>query len=160
MLQFVKESGQDLRYAWRLLMKSPGFAVVAVLTLALGIGGNTATFTVIHSVLLRPLAYRDPNRVVQISGGSTSVRFDQMKAEARSYTGIGAYLRGIENIALSGGAEPEVLKGARVSANFLNILEVEPLLGPRLSSGGRHTRRSSRGDDQRGAMAQALRRRS
>ena len=55
----------------------------------------------IHSVLLRPLAYRDPNRVV--SGGSTSVRFHQMKAEARSYTGIGAYLRGIENIALSEG---------------------------------------------------------
>ncbi len=129
MSQFVKESGQDLRYAWRLLMKSPGFTVVAVLTLALGIGGNTATFTVIHSVLLKPLAYHDPDRVVQISGGSTSVRFDEMKAEARSYTGIGAYLRGIENIALSGGAEPEVLKGARVSANFLSILEVEPVLG-------------------------------
>jgi putative ABC transport system permease protein len=129
MVKFVKEFEQDLQYAWRLLLKSPGFAGVAVLTIALGIGGNTAMFTLIRSVLLKPLSYRDPDRVVQMSGGATSVRFEQIRAEARSYAGVGAYRGGLQNITLSGGAEPEVLKGASVSANFLEILEVEPLLG-------------------------------
>src|SRR5579863_3536399 len=110
MWRFLKESGQDMRHGRRLLMTSPGFTLVAVLTLALGIGGNTATFTVIHSVLLKPLAYRDPDHIVQISEGSTSVRFDEMRAETRSYSGVGAYLRGVENITLSGGSEPEVMK--------------------------------------------------
>ena len=64
----------NIRYALRQFRMSPVFTVAAMLTLALGIGGNTTTFTVIHSVLLKPLAYRDPDRVVQISGGSTSVR--------------------------------------------------------------------------------------
>ena len=120
----------DLRFAIRQLRKSPGFTLTAVLILGLGIGGNTAMFTVIRSVLLRPLPYRDPDRLVQVSGGATSVRFDEMKATARSYAELGDFQDGfIENLALSSGGEPEVLKGARVSANFLNILEVNPLLG-------------------------------
>ncbi len=126
---FLESVGQDLLYALRTMRKNRAFTATAVFTLALGIGGNTAMFTVIRSVLLKPLAYRDPDRVVQISGGATSVRFEEIRAEARSYTGVGAYRGGLQNITLSGGAEPEVLKGASVSANFLSILEVEPLLG-------------------------------
>jgi predicted permease len=107
------------------------FAAAAVLTMALGIGGDTAMFTVIRSVLLKPLAYPEPDRLVEVSGAATSIRFDEMKATAKSYAGLGAYLmaRGDESITLASSAEPEVLKSARVSANFLSILEVKPLVG-------------------------------
>jgi putative ABC transport system permease protein len=120
---------QDLRYALRQLRRSPGFTAVSLLTLALGIGANTAMFSVIHAVLLKPLQYREPDRVVLIVDGATSTRFDEIKAASRSYTEIGAYTVGPEDLALSGIAEPEVLKGARVSADFLHILGVSPLLG-------------------------------
>ncbi len=122
---------QDMLYALRAMRHSRSFAAAAVLTLALGIGGDTAMFTVIHSVLLKPLAYREPDRLVEVSGGATSIRFDEMKAAAKSYAGLGDYLMagGVESITLSGNTEPEVLKSASVSANFLSILEVKPLVG-------------------------------
>jgi putative ABC transport system permease protein len=120
---------QDLHYALRQLRKNAGFTAVALLTLTLGIGANTAMFSVIHAVLLKPLDYRDPDRVVLIADGATSMRFDEMKVASRSYTDIGAYSVGPEELALSGVAEPEMLKGARVSANFLHILGVSPLQG-------------------------------
>lgn len=129
--KFSEPIGRDLLYALRTMRQHRTFTASAVLTLALGIGGNTALFAVIRSVLLKPLAYREPDRLVEVSGGATSVRFDEMKAAARSYTGLGDYFLGggVESITLSGSAEPEVLKSARVSANFLNILQVDPLLG-------------------------------
>lgn len=119
----------DVKYGLRQLGRSPGFTLVAVVTLALGIGGSAAMFTVINAVLLKPLAYGDPDRLVQISGGATEIRFEEMRAVARSFTDIGAYTGGLENVTISGGSEPEALKGARVSANFLTILGVAPLLG-------------------------------
>jgi putative ABC transport system permease protein len=126
---FFEALAHDLSYTLRTVRKNPAFAATAVLTLALGIGGATAMFTLIRSVLLKPLAYRDPDRLVQISGGATSVRFEEMKNGARSYSGLGDYLDNVFDVTLSGGAEPEVLKGMTVSANFLDILEVQPLLG-------------------------------
>jgi putative ABC transport system permease protein len=119
---------QDLRYALRQLRKNPGFTTVALLTLTLGIGANTAMFSVIHAVLLKPLEYREPDRVVLVADGATPIRFDEMVAASRCYTEVGAYA-GPEDMALSGIAEPEVLKGARVSANFLHILGVSLLQG-------------------------------
>jgi len=120
---------QDLRHGLRMLAKNPGFTTVAVLTLALGIGANAGLFTVIRSVLLKPLDYPDPNRLVEISGGATSIRFEEMRSAFRSYSGVGAFRGGMETATLSGGAGPEVLNEARVSANFLRVLGVEPALG-------------------------------
>ena len=120
---------QDLRYALRQLRKNPGFTAVALLTLTLGIGANTAIFSVVHAVLLKPLAYHDQERVVLVTEGATPVRFEEMTAASRSYTELGDFAVGFEEMALSGAAEPEMLKGARVSANFLHILGVSPLLG-------------------------------
>jgi len=118
----------DTLYALRTMRKEPAFAATAVLTLALAIGGNTAMFTVIHAVLLKPLPYPDSDRLVRISGGATPSRFAEMKAGAHSFSGIGAFTSE-DNPTLSGGAQPEVLKGVRVSANYLQILGVDPILG-------------------------------
>jgi predicted permease len=119
---------QDTRFALRTVRKKPAFATTAVLTLALAIGGNTAMFTVIRAVLLKPLQYRDPERLVSISGGATPTRFAEMRAGARSFSELGAFI-GPGNVTLSGGAEPEVLKEVRVSADFLRVPGVEPMLG-------------------------------
>jgi putative ABC transport system permease protein len=131
--------GQDLRYTARMLRKSPTFTLTVVLTLALGIGGNTAMFTVIRGVLLKPLDYRDPDRLVRLSledlqetkrdGAFSLKRLEEMRASAKSFRGIGAFLKLRENVSLSGDGEPEALEGARVSANFLDLLNVKPMVG-------------------------------
>src|SRR5260370_29131082 len=110
------------------MRKKPAFATTAVLTLALAIGGNTAMFTVIRAVLLKPLQYRDPDQLVSISGGATPTRFAAMQEARHSFTQVGAFV-GPENVTLSGGAAPEVLRGIRVSAGFVRIPGVEPMLG-------------------------------
>ncbi|MEX2260401.1 MAG: ABC transporter permease [Bryobacteraceae bacterium] len=125
---FLETFGRDLRYALRTIRKNPAFAVTAVLTLALGIGANTAIFTVVHAVLLKPLAYPDSERLVRITGGATAARFEAIR-QARSFTGAGAANVFTESVTLSGADEPELLKGVRVSANFLGILGVAPLHG-------------------------------
>src|SRR5262245_11682510 len=83
----------------------------------------------VHAVLLKPLDYRDPNALMHISGGSTPARFEEMKTAVRSFTDLGAFAVGKENVTLSLADGPEALNGARVSANFLMLLGVEPLLG-------------------------------
>jgi predicted permease len=136
---FLETFWQDVLHAMRVMRNNPTFAATAVLTLALGIGGNTAIFTVIRAVLLRPLDYREPDRLVYFSvdnpqrnvrdGSFTLVQFEEMTAAAKSFTALGAYGRP-ENVTFSGGGgEPEALKGARVSANFLEILGLSPILG-------------------------------
>jgi putative ABC transport system permease protein len=120
---------RDAIYTLRTLRKNPAFALTTILTLTLGIGANTAIFTVVRAVLLRPLQYRNPDRVVELSGGVTSIRFDLLQTTARSYTEIGDYLGSSDDVALAGDFPPEVIKQARVSANFLSILGVGPLMG-------------------------------
>jgi hypothetical protein len=130
MVELLETIWRETLYALRAVCKNRAFTATAVLTLALGIAGNTAMFTVIRSVLLKPLPYGDPDRLVQVSGGATSIRFEEMKTGAKSYAQLGASLGDfVEHITLSGGTEPEVLRASRVSANFLDILEVHPLLG-------------------------------
>jgi putative ABC transport system permease protein len=135
---YLESIWRDVLYWLRTMARSPGFAVTATVILALGIGGNTAIFTVIRAVLLRPLEYRDPDRLVYLSVENprhplqnpsfSLVQFEEMKASAKSFASLGAYGRP-ENFALSSGGEPEELKGARVSANFLEVLGVPPALG-------------------------------
>jgi putative ABC transport system permease protein len=137
--EFLERIWRDAVYSLRTMRKSPAFAVTAVLTLALGIGGNTAIFTVIRAVLLKPLEYRDPERLVYFSMDNarlnvqdstfTRARLTEMQAAARSFATIGAYGANSENVSLSGDGDPVALRGARVSANFLDILGVRPALG-------------------------------
>jgi putative ABC transport system permease protein len=143
---FLEPHLQDLKYGVRTLRNNPTFSLAIILTIALGIGANTAMFSVIHSVLLQPLDYCEPDRVVLVTEGATPVRFEEIKAASRSYSEVGAFANGLEDMALAGIGEPEVLKGARVSSSFLHILGVRPLLG-----------RSFRADeDQPGAAAVAM----
>ena len=119
---------QDAAHALRILRRSPLFTATAVLTLTLAIGGNTAIFTVIRGVLLRPLDYPEPGRLVRISGDATPARFAEMRAAAHSWTGLAAFTSA-EDVALTGAGEPEILKAVHVSAGFLRILGVSPVLG-------------------------------
>ena len=129
---------RDILYSLRTMAKNPAFAVTSMLILALGIGGNTAIFTVIRAVLLKPLEYRDPDRLVYLSvenpkkptqsASFSQVQLEKMKESGRSFAALAAYGRP-ESFALSGGGDPEELKGARVSANFLDVLGVAPVSG-------------------------------
>ena len=121
--------GDDLRFAFRQLARNRLFAATILLTVGLGVGLNTAMFSVIRAVLLRPDGYADPGRLVLIGRSATPVRYEEFLAGARSYTGVGAYLRGEEHFAYSAGGDPRVLTGARVSANFLDVLGVKPVIG-------------------------------
>ncbi|HET8824300.1 MAG TPA: ABC transporter permease, partial [Terriglobales bacterium] len=118
-----------LRFAIRQFRKAPGFTLTVIATLALGIGATTAIFSLIESILLRPLGYHHPERLVLITSGATPIRFDELKNSASSYTEFGDYLSASNDVALNGAFTPEVIKQARVSANFLSILGVEPLIG-------------------------------
>ncbi|PYV37896.1 MAG: hypothetical protein DMG06_26910, partial [Acidobacteria bacterium] len=138
-LPLLESLTQDLRYSIRILRKNPVFAATAILMLALGIGGNTAIFSVVRAVLLKPLEYRDPDQLVYLSLDNpkqdmqdvpfTLLRYEETRKTARSFSGVGAFLRSPEAMTLSGGGDPETLNGARVSANFLDILGIQPLHG-------------------------------
>ena len=130
---------KDLIFSSRALRRNPAFTLTAIAILALGIGANTAMFTIIRHVLLKPLEYRDPDRLVYFSlhnaqrmvrdGSFGLPRIEELRKSAQSFTAIGAFLHSREEMTLSGAGEPEPLKGARVSANFLGILGVRPILG-------------------------------
>jgi len=126
---FFDNLRQDLKFGIRSMRKNPAFSTAVVLTIALGIGANTAMFSVIRGVLLKPLEYREPDRLVLVTEGATPVRFEEMASASRSYTAVGIFAGGFEDLALSSTGQPEVIKGTRVSANFLHILGVSPLLG-------------------------------
>jgi predicted permease len=127
---------QDLRYAVRVLAKSPGFTAVAVLTLALGIGANTAIFTVVYGVLLRPLPFPEPDRIVQLAE-YYQTQSDEMSLSAKEMESLREYGKLFEHIAgytdvgfnLATGNEAEHVRGVPASAEYFQVLGVHPALG-------------------------------
>jgi len=130
----------DLKFAFRQLLKNPGFTTVAVLTLALGIGVCTAMFSVVHAVLLRPLPFQEPARLVWIENVGTgglsarTTRVDNFLAwreQNGSFEKLGAYFAFFDytRYNLMDHGEPRRLRGVGISQNFLDVLGVRPLLG-------------------------------
>ncbi len=134
---------QDIRYAMRQLTKSPGFASVAVLTLALGIGANTAIFSLLDAALLRPLPYDEPNRLVHLMETRTAGVWQQMEVSYpdyvdlrqnnQSFSALGGYSGA--TITYSDSEKAEQVFGAFISANFLDVLGVRPALGRNFQPG-------------------------
>ena len=126
---------QDLKFAARMLVKSPGFTLIAILTLALGIGANTAIFSVVNAVLLRPLPFKNASQLVVLretykNVGNVSVSYPDFldwRRQAHSFAAMAAIqYRGFN---LSGVAQPENIGGYAVSPNFLALLGVHPVVG-------------------------------
>ena len=137
---------QDLKYGLRVLLKSPGFAAVAVIVLALGIGANTAIFSVVNAVLLRPLPYQDPGRLVQVWHVPPAKSFPgitEFSVSAANYLDWRDQNHVFEPLAiytyatlnLSGKGQPESVTSAVVSPNFFSALRVRPRLGRAIASG-------------------------
>lgn len=132
---------QDLRFGARTLLKNPGFTIIALLTLALGIGANTAIFSVVNTLLFRPLPFREPERLVWIAntgttGGLSSLttrvaNFNDWRAQNKSFEDLAAYFAFFDygSYNLIGVGEPERVIGVGVSQNFFALLGVAPLLG-------------------------------
>jgi putative ABC transport system permease protein len=126
---------QDFRFAWRQLRKSPGFTAIAVVTLALGIGANTAVFSIVYSALLRPLPYRDASRLMVLNETTPNVgvvsvsypNFLDWRAQSHTFSGMAALYRVSFN--LSGVTEPESISGLAVSPNFLAMMGIRPAIG-------------------------------
>jgi putative ABC transport system permease protein len=125
----------DIRYAIRMFLKNPGFTAVAILTLALGIGTNTAIFSVVNAVLLRPLPFRDPGKLCVLyerfptigTVGPSYENFADWRDQSTSYNGV-AFARNT-SFTLTGNGEPERLNGQMASANFFPLLGVNPIYG-------------------------------
>jgi putative ABC transport system permease protein len=135
---WLEQLGQDLHYGVRMLMKKTGFALIAVITLALGIGANTAIFSIANVVILHPFPYPDHSRIHYIYQrlpkvgeleryGVSGPEFTVLK-QHKFYDQVAAVNRTLSRN-LSGGAEPERLTAAMVSADFFSLLGVSPLLG-------------------------------
>ncbi|MHB8638948.1 MAG: ABC transporter permease, partial [Candidatus Acidiferrales bacterium] len=126
---------QDLRYGFRTFAKSPGFAAVVVLTLALGIGANTAMFSVVYGVLLRPLSYPQPDRIVSIQWTYKGQPEDNLDDHQFRY--FQQHRKSFQYLAadtpvgfnLTGGGEPERVSALRVSSDYFHVLGVQPTLG-------------------------------
>ncbi|HEX8501292.1 MAG TPA: ABC transporter permease [Pyrinomonadaceae bacterium] len=135
--RFFEELWQDLRFGVRALRKQPGFSLVVVLTLAIGIGANSTIFSFANGVLLRPLPYADPESLVALdetspkrnvtSMGVSFPNFLDWRAQNRVFEDIAAYTEG--TYTLVGGGEPEQIRGAGVSSGLFEILGVTPALG-------------------------------
>ena len=132
---------RDIRYALRGLRKSPGFAAATVVTLALGIGANSAIFSVVNAVLLKPLPYKDPHQLTLIyttaPGGIRNFvsepDMEDWRASAQSFTGLAGLVP--QSVNLTGGDTPDRVVGSFVSSNYFDVFEVNPALGRLFTSG-------------------------
>jgi hypothetical protein len=135
--RWIESVAQDVRYGLRGLRKSPGFTTVAMLTLALGIGASTAIFSIVNTVLLRPLPYKDSSRLVHVWTTSTMFpeftigqsipNLQDIEARSHSFETLATYETRARN--LTGSGEPEQLRTADVSSSFLTLFGVHPVVG-------------------------------
>ena len=135
--RWLETTWLDVRYGVRTLVKKPTFTAVAILTLALGIGANTAIFSVVNSLLLRPLPFKDPDRLVQIWGNNVKRGRNEIPASYPDFTDWRTHAASFEQIAafadssfnFIGVGEPERIRGEIVSPAFFSMLGIDPLLG-------------------------------
>ena len=137
MLRWLEMVGQDLRFGARMLVKNPGFTAVALLTLALGIGANSAIFSVVNAALLQPLPYPNAGGLVMVWGnferlnmtrlGASAPEFSDYQNQTKVFSEVAAYQTRTFN--LISGDEPERIGGARVSSGLFKLLGTQPLLG-------------------------------
>src|SRR5437879_11491427 len=145
---------QDFRYSLRMLTKNPGFSAIAILTLALGIGANTAIFSVVNAVLLRPLPFEEPDRLVQIwhtppqasfpgipTFSVSPANFLDWRARSQAFEGMSAY--GFGQYTLTGTGHPEAVRMVAVARGFFSILMSKPLLGRAFLTEGDSDRRET-----------------
>lgn len=132
----MKNLLQDLQYALRLFQKKPGFILIAVLTLGLGIGANTAVFSVVNAFLLRPLPYKEPDRLIVIQRTPVAAKsrsvysypvFNEVGEQAQTLDGVTAFA--YRQLTLDSPDGPETVLGSTVTSNFFSVVGVAPLLG-------------------------------
>jgi predicted permease len=128
---------KDLRHALRMFRRSPGFAFAAIAALALGIGANTAIFSVVNTVLLKPLAYPDPDRIVQFlnSGpqgsfpGASATKFNIWRVQTSAFQDVAAFDNGAAGVNVTGGSHPEQIHAMHVSAGYFKLFGAPLVLG-------------------------------
>ena len=136
-VRLLETLAQDMRFSMRMLRKSPGFTAIAILTLALGIGANTAIFSVVDAVMLRPLPYPGSSQLVNVfeaqpkegspSAGASYPDLENWREQNRSFSHLAALA--FHKLTLSGRGEPTVVNTAVVTSDFFPLLEVQPLMG-------------------------------
>jgi len=126
-VNWIQDLIQDLRFALRMLRKSPGFTSVVVLTLALGIGANTAIFSVIDGVLLTPLPYKNPQQLVAMKPNDALMNLIDVERQAQTFSQGGAI--NVDEVDYTSGAQPVQVRAGSVNAGFLETLGVAPMLG-------------------------------
>jgi predicted permease len=136
-LVWLEDARRDVQYAVRTLARNPGFTLAAVLTLAIGIGGSSAVLSLINAVLIRPLPFREPERLVMVWEDAADIGFPRNDVAPPNYAVLASYNEVFESVAaatgwsgtLAGGSEPERIDGYRVTANLFPTLGVTPALG-------------------------------
>ncbi len=148
-VSFVETLTRDIRYGFRTLTKNPGFSIVAILTLALGIGANTAIFSVVYAALIRPLPYSQPDRLITLtelrlqegqSAQSSARTWDSSYPDYRDWTRQSKSFQSLagfsgDGFTLYGAGEPELVFGAQTTINFFSTLGVKPFLGRDFAAG-------------------------
>ena len=123
---------QDLRYGFRMLYRKPAFTIVAVVTLALGIGANTAIFSVVNAVLLRPFPYPHAERLVTARSNLSLPDLSDIQAQSKSFEEVGGIV--LQALDFTGGAEPVQVQAGLVNAGLFNVLGAQPIIGRTISA--------------------------